>query len=707
MQDCWLSAQHSEAYKKPTYKLLVSKQQRHMGIYEMDEFKRLYVFMCQERGSEPQESVLSQMKEIRESTKRRQLDLSTQSISQESCQVLGILLQNDVTFTQVLLSDCMISEDGLKAFLQGMQSNSVIKHLDLKGNNLQAKGGEALGKFLRHTASLTSLTLEWNNLGTWENGFSFFCEGLALNQSLQKLDLRNNQINHKGAEELAMALQRNSTLQELDLRWNNIGLLGGRAIQSCFESNKALVKLELSGNNISSDVLKAIELCIKHNQERQFVKKGNMNQQQILTKEVQNLKQDKNRQFINMMETIDKQREEMNSINRNAVLQAGKLRGTLEERTSVVNSLTAKLQLMEADLALSHQKEQDLGDLLRQVKQQDSSMMEKHAKELMKAKEEFREHEAKRRRDLAAANEKNLHYRSKIDELERKCQTQQDLVFELKQELTNTTAELKLRAVQAEERFEAEKKRFRQFRDNSTTLHQKEVDHMAKHLEDAERVTQERVQRLEATKLGLEEELSRLKIMLANQHTQAEEELQKVRSFVQLEEQHSAVLHDKLRTLTQSRDQAQNQVLQQNQMIGELQTKNNQLSLEIEVLKRRIDGIQQELATKEEEKLSALTKVRVEFHEQIGHLEAQLATQEGLREKISALERQQKVQSHQHREILLDKESEISTLMEKLRLKDAEILRIREEEAHRACLLQNAIHSFISSSPLGSTTDKK
>ncbi|XP_018090541.1 leucine-rich repeat-containing protein 45 isoform X2 [Xenopus laevis] len=678
-----------------------------MGICKMDEFKRLYVCMCQERGSEPQESVLGQLKEINKSAKRGHLDLSTKSISQDSCQVLGILLQNDVTFTQVLLSDCMISEDGLKALLQGLHSNSVIKHLDLKGNNLRAEGSEALGKFLRHTASLTSLTLEWNNLGTWENGFSFFSDGLASNQTLKKLDLRNNQINHKGAEELSMALKHNSTLQELDLRWNNIGLLGGRAIQSCFESNKTLVKLELSGNNISSDVLKAIELSIKHNQERQFLKKGNISQRQMLTKEVQNLKQEKSRQFINMMETIDKQREEMNSINRSAALQAGRLQEALDERKSVVNSSTAKLQLMDAALALSHQKEQDLGELLRSLKQEDSSMREKHAKELIKAKEQFGEHEAKCRRDLAAANEKILHYRSKVDELERKCKMQQDLVFELKQELTNTYSELKLRAVQAEESFEAEKKRYRQYRDDSTILHQKEVDNMARHLEDTERVAQESVQRLEATKLGLEEELSRLKIMLANQYAQAEEEVQKVRSFAQLKEQNCAVLQDKLRTLTQSRDQAQNQILQQNQVIAELQTKNNQLSLEIEVIKRRIDGLQQELGTKEEEKVSALTKARVEFHEQIGHLEAQLSTQEGLREKISTLERQQKVQSYQHREILLDKESEISILMEKLRLKDAEILRIREEEAHRACLLQNAIHSYISSSPLGSTTDKK
>lgn len=60
-----------------------------------------------------------------------------------------------------------------------------------------------------------SLTLEWNNLGTWEDAFATFCGGLAANSALRQLDLRNNQISHKGAEELALALKGNTTLQQL------------------------------------------------------------------------------------------------------------------------------------------------------------------------------------------------------------------------------------------------------------------------------------------------------------------------------------------------------------------------------------------------------------------------------------------------------------------------------------------------------------
>ncbi|XP_018417275.1 PREDICTED: leucine-rich repeat-containing protein 45 isoform X1 [Nanorana parkeri] len=668
----------------------------------MDELRSMYIRLCQEKGSEPQEALLRELQEHTEASAQVRLDLSAQTLSMESCQVLGLLLENDVTFTHVLLSDCMLNGEGAKLILQGLRSNSVVKSLDLKGNNLRGDSIEALGKLLRQNSSLTSLILEWNNLGMWEEGFSMFCDGLGCNQTLQKLDLRNNQINHKGGEELSMALKRNGTLQELDLRWNNIGLLGGRNILNCLQNNRSIVKMELSGNNIPSDILRAIEQSVDHNQDRQMVRKDHVDQRQVLTKEVQNLKQEKNKQFLELMGTLDKQKEEMNRTSRTTTLHLGKLQEALEDRKSVVNSLTAKLHMADTGLALSQQKAQDLELILTQTKRDNSSLREQLAKDLRKEKEDFVARELKLRQELAASNEKILIYRSKAEELERKCSGQQEQLFELKQELTNTSAELKLRAMQAEERLEAEKKRFRQAQDDASVLRQKEMDHMTRHLEDSERAAQERVQRIEATKLALEEELSRTKITLANERAQAEEEIQKARNATQQEEQqHSTVLQDKIRTLTQSRDQAQAQVLQQKQLAGELQAQNNQLGLQIEGLKRRIDGLQQEISKKDQEKFTEVTKVRVELQEQIGHLEAELATQEGLKEKISALERQQKAQANTHRETLLDKESEISSLMEKLRHKEAEILRMRDQEAQRASLLQSAVLNYVST-PLGS-----
>lgn len=59
------------------------------------------------------------------------------------------------------------------------------------------------------------LVLEWNALGLWDEAFALFCEGLASNTALTQLDLRNNQISHHGAAQLAQALVRNSGLEVL------------------------------------------------------------------------------------------------------------------------------------------------------------------------------------------------------------------------------------------------------------------------------------------------------------------------------------------------------------------------------------------------------------------------------------------------------------------------------------------------------------
>lgn len=54
-----------------------------------------------------------------------------------------------------------------------------------------------------------------------------------------------------------------------------------------------------------------------------------------------------------------------------------------------------------------------------------------------------------------------------------------------------------------------------------------------------------------------------------------------------------------------------------------------------------------------------------------------------------------------HKEVLLDKDSEMTSVLEKLRLKEKEIQRMREDEALRASHLQRAILTYLQGSSLG------
>lgn len=386
----------------------------------------------------------------------------------------------------------------------------------------------------------------------------------------------------------------------------------------------------------------------------------------------------------------------------------GQLQEALNERHSIINALKAKLQMTEAALALSEQKAQDLGELLATTEQEQRSLVQRQAKEHRLEQQEAAERESKLLRDLSAANEKNLLLRNQVDELERKVKSQQEQLFLTKTELTNTTAELKMRAVQAEERLELEKKRSRQSLEDAEHLRFKEVEHMTRHLEDSERAMQERVQRLEAARLSLEEELSRVKAVALSERSQAEEELIKAKNQVRLEEQqHLAHLEEKLRLLAQARDEAQSTCVQQKQTVADAQARASQLGLQVESLRRRLEELQQELSNKDQEKVAEVMRVRLELQEQNGRLQAELTAQEALKEKAAALERQLKVIASDHREALLDRESENASLREKLRLKEAEIARIRDEEAQRASFLQNAVLAYVQGSPLRTLSPQK
>ncbi|XP_053196929.1 leucine-rich repeat-containing protein 45 [Scomber japonicus] len=673
----------------------------------MEDFKRTYLRLCKEGGVEPQESIVVQLQESRAAQGSR-LDLSGQSLSADTCSVLARAFQRDTVFTEVSLSDCMLSEEGAKVLLTGLFDNTTVKVLDLKGNNLRSTGAEVLGKLLARNKTLRRLVLEWNALGVWDEAFSLFCDGLASNSTLTHLDLRNNQINHHGASELALALKHNSNLEVLDLRWNNIGLLGGRSLLEALHKNKNIVQLEMAGNNIPSDILKALEQTTGHNSDRQSTLRDSHSRTQVLNKEIQILKEEKGKQFLGLMETIDRQRDEMGRSNRSTSIQIGQLQEALNERKSAVNSLTAKLQMTEAALTLSEQKNHNMGELLTRLKAEKEERRAQQSRERKKEQEDSVLREGRLLRETQNLTETNLQLRNKVEEMERRCKSQQQQIFELKQELTNSTAEFKLRLAQAEDRLEIEKRRSKQTLEDMDHLRQKEVEHMNRHQEESERAMQERIFKLEGQRIQLEEEVSKAKAACVTERAQAEEELGRVRAQVRLEEQeHVSSLEEKLRSVRSSLQEVKHHCSQQKQTISELHAKNSQQSIEMDGLRRRIEELQQELSSKDQEKVAEVSRVRVELQEQIGHLQAERTAQGGLKEKINALEREIKVLSSNHREALLDKESEMSSLLEKLRLREAEIQRMREDEAQRASYLQSAILTYVQGSPLGHYSSPK
>ena len=223
----------------------------------MDSFKAKYLQECKNQHYEPNQTVLSALKESNKNTSQRGnhglvLNFAGCNLSVVDCNLLAKAFSTDTSYGEYRFTDCLLTEDACKIILNALSCNKVIMLLDFKGNNLRQSGAILIGKLLKRTTTLHELFLEWNTLGMWDSGMTAISEGLALNESLRVLDLSNNQISHESGQELAASLKRNKTLSVLDMRWNNVGVLGGHAFLSAMEHNKYIINLQLQGKFSSS-----------------------------------------------------------------------------------------------------------------------------------------------------------------------------------------------------------------------------------------------------------------------------------------------------------------------------------------------------------------------------------------------------------------------------------------------------------------------
>lgn len=378
----------------------------------MNDTRTTYIRLCKDVQIEPQESLIQEIERL--NPENTLLNLSTCSMVTEMCSVLGKLFAVDYTLTQLSLADCMLLEEGMKAVLLGLCSNRTVTSLDLKGNNMRGSGAEAVGRLLRHNHHVKNLCLEWNSLGLLPDKFALLAEGLAVNTSLKRLDLRNNQINHAGAKYLASAIKRNGYLEKLDLRWNNLGLMGCRAIQESVQYNKSLNQLQLAGIGVAADIVKTIETAISSNAERKLFTTEWFERTQRLTEEIRQLEHNKNLEVTHLMDRLEQVDEEMNNTQKYSLTKIKQLQEALDERTNAFRNLAAKVETLQATLNMAEQKNKDLSEILSQTQQDNSDLRKQHYNLLSQERKDRANSEAQIMEDLNSLKEKKLQLEQEI-----------------------------------------------------------------------------------------------------------------------------------------------------------------------------------------------------------------------------------------------------------------------------------------------------
>jgi Ran GTPase-activating protein (RanGAP) involved in mRNA processing and transport len=158
---------------------------------------------------------------------------------------------------RLVLNDLIIGREGAEALAQLIpQYHGNLLHLEIKGNNIDSEGFEAVCMALMHCPGLVSLQAEWNNAGSSLAGLAALLYLVRNLRFLELVDLKNNKLTHQHAEIIADIIRSNSrSLKVLDLRWNDLGEVGAQAIFPALAANAHLRSLPLDDNRMASNTL--------------------------------------------------------------------------------------------------------------------------------------------------------------------------------------------------------------------------------------------------------------------------------------------------------------------------------------------------------------------------------------------------------------------------------------------------------------------
>jgi hypothetical protein len=134
--------------------------------------------------------------------------------------------------------------DGLNYILSKLPPPVPVTELDFYSNSRIGNGGMSH----LHLVPETVTELWLSRCGLTSEGIKILCEYLKTNTSIEKLCMGQNEIGDKGTKYIAEMLRVNKTLQELRLHGTMIGPEGFGSLGDLLRVNSTLRKLDLSGN---------------------------------------------------------------------------------------------------------------------------------------------------------------------------------------------------------------------------------------------------------------------------------------------------------------------------------------------------------------------------------------------------------------------------------------------------------------------------
>lgn len=643
----------------------------------MNSYKSNYLQACKDRNVVPNDGVI---RIIKESNKLNYLEngepflnFSGCNLSVSDCQLLSKCFATDDLVQRYLFTDCLLSEDVCKVTLNAFMFNKSLTVLDLKGNNLRNSGAHLVGKLLKRTMSLTELYLEWNTLGMWDDGITAIAEGLALNRSLQVLDLSNNQISHEGGQEIASSLKQNRVLRTLDMRWNNIGVIGGRAFLSSLNHNKYLVNLALAGNNIPSDTLKAIATAMQRNVDYHSIYEEHQSMARSLKQEIDHLQHEKSLQVSTLVNQLEKEKELHENMTETTRDRLDQMKVAIEDLKKENLSLQGKNESYEKELLLKEKKIRELQVYGEETEARTKQLSAKYASEYSDLTEELHQQQKLKKQEDLERESHVFELQKTIGELKDKVEDSSSECMALKNTMKKNKTEFESDKIDYQERISREKEEFKS-----------ESSSKIKSLSD-------KVSRYEKDKERLDEEVGRLKSNLMSEKLRHEDELVAQRTKLKQNEiLQNKQYEQRIDLLINTKDELQMKISKLSVEVSDTHTQYISCQKDLETYKRQSEQQQQLLNQRDLEYRNETNRLRIE-------IDNEKRKNSELSDQIRKAENQHQDLLSQLRELKSVKEAEVSKLQDIIKSKEDDIKRTREDELRRAGMLENALQTYITS----------
>ncbi|KAJ3429790.1 leucine-rich repeat isoform f [Anaeramoeba flamelloides] len=162
----------------------------------------------------------------KESAKKFCLNISSNQLNTESARLLSELLkENPNIFKKLIFNDNNFGGEGIKNLLESLALNKTIEELSIGGNTSPKEDIQGLipifRSFLNENNKLKKIDLSGNNKKYFGNNFSHFLKEIRKNNTLEYLDINNNDLN---ADELSLIfsyIKNNEKINSLYFNNNN------------------------------------------------------------------------------------------------------------------------------------------------------------------------------------------------------------------------------------------------------------------------------------------------------------------------------------------------------------------------------------------------------------------------------------------------------------------------------------------------------